>query len=172
LSTPSGNRIVIIPVSSHQYIAFEYRTKSTIDYGLNKPGILVYQIDFRKGNFEVPITLFADQSILSQPYVNNFKDWQRYKNAPLGEFEIADAGKYRISSMGNSSEGNFWVSNFPIDEIKNQLASMQKLAADKATADKAAAAKKPVAIVCIKGKVVKRVTGNSPKCPSGYSLKK
>jgi len=42
---------------------------------------------------------------------------------------------------------------------------------DKAAADKAAAMKKPVTISCLKGKVIKKVSGISPKCPIGYIKK-
>jgi hypothetical protein len=34
-----------------------------------------------------------------------------------------------------------------------------------------AVAKKKLTISCIKGKVTKKVTGTSPKCPSGYKKK-
>jgi hypothetical protein len=44
--------------------------------------------------------------------------------------------------------------------------------AAKTLADKAAAVKKSTTISCMKGKAIKRVTGISPKCPSGYSVKR
>ena len=51
-----------------------------------------------------------------------------------------------------------------------------KAAADKAAADKAAAGKassaKKTTIICVKGKLSKKVTAVKPKCPSGYKLKK
>jgi hypothetical protein len=33
-------------------------------------------------------------------------------------------------------------------------------------------AKLPKTIVCVKGKAIKKITGNSPKCPAGYKPKK
>jgi hypothetical protein len=50
-------------------------------------------------------------------------------------------------------------------------AAADRAAADaKAAADKVAAVKK-ITITCIKGKVMKKVTGTKPKCPSGFKRK-
>ena len=58
----------------------------------------------------------------------------------------------------------------------DRLALEQKAAADrlaleqKAAADRLAAQK--TTITCVKGKIIKKVTGSKPKCPAGYKLKK
>jgi len=70
------------------------------------------------------------------------------------------------------------------DKVAAEKAAADKAAADKAAADKAAellaqqtaaAAKvaqvKKSTITCIKGKVTKKVTSISPKCPAGYKKK-
>jgi len=57
------------------------------------------------------------------------------------------------------------------DKAAADKAAADKAAADKAAADKAAAAKKKT-IICIKGKLIKKVTSVNPKCPSGYKIKK
>jgi len=49
--------------------------------------------------------------------------------------------------------------------------SESKAAADKAAADKAAASRKKTTIACVKGKLTKKVTAISPKCPAGYKKK-
>jgi prefoldin subunit 5 len=54
---------------------------------------------------------------------------------------------------------------------KTRRESMIKAAADKAAADKAAAIKK-TALICVKGKLTKKITATKPKCPSGYKVKK
>jgi hypothetical protein len=51
-----------------------------------------------------------------------------------------------------------------------EKALSDKAAADKAAADKAALGKKST-VTCSKGKLIKKVTGLSPKCPSGYKKK-
>jgi hypothetical protein len=61
--------------------------------------------------------------------------------------------------------------------IADKAAAEAKVAADKAAADakaiadKAAAAVKTITITCIKGKLIKKVTGLNPKCPAGYKKK-
>jgi hypothetical protein len=55
-----------------------------------------------------------------------------------------------------------------IDAAKTAAA---KVIADKAVADKAVAVVKKTTITCVKGKLVKKVTGDKPKCPSGYKKK-
>ena len=51
-----------------------------------------------------------------------------------------------------------------------EKAAAEKAAAEKAAAEKAAATKKTT-ITCIKGKVTKKVTDVTPKCPNGYKKK-
>ena len=54
-------------------------------------------------------------------------------------------------------------------------AAADKAAADKAAADKAAAAKaaslQKTTIMCVKGKLTKKVTAVKPICPKGYKKK-
>ncbi len=60
------------------------------------------------------------------------------------------------------------------DKAAADKAAADKAAADKAAADKAAAdakSKKLTTITCAKGKLTKKVTAPSPKCPSGYKKK-
>ena len=61
------------------------------------------------------------------------------------------------------------------DKAAADKAAADKAAADKAVADKAAADKDAVikkkTITCIKGKLTKKVSGLSPKCPAGYKKK-
>jgi hypothetical protein len=44
-------------------------------------------------------------------------------------------------------------------------------AADKAAADKAAASLKKTTIICVKGKLTKKITVVKPVCPKGYKKK-
>ncbi len=174
LSSKTGLKLVIIPSDPTQYIALEFREKSTLDYGIAKSGILAYKIDFEKRNFEVPITLFPSPEALVSPLANNFQDWQRFKSAPLGKLEIVDVGIYRVANLGGLSLDNFWISTLSIADLSAALLEQQKTAdkaaADKAAADKASSAKKTT-IICFKGKLTKKVTAVKPKCPAGYKKK-
>ena len=65
------------------------------------------------------------------------------------------------------------------EEYVAQQVAIEKAAADKAAADKAAAEKaaaekakaKSRTIICIKGKVQKKVTALNPQCPKGFKKK-
>jgi hypothetical protein len=52
-----------------------------------------------------------------------------------------------------------------------ELKAAAELKAKQEAAAKAAASKKTT-IVCVKGKLTKKVTAVKPKCPNGYKLKK
>jgi hypothetical protein len=56
-----------------------------------------------------------------------------------------------------------------LDKIEADRVAAEKAAADKAAADKAKA--KPRTIICIKGKVQKKVTAPNPQCPKGFKKK-
>jgi hypothetical protein len=58
----------------------------------------------------------------------------------------------------------------PYTKTKAQLAA-DKAAADKAAADKAAASLKKTTIICVKGKLTKKITVVKPVCPKGYKKK-
>ena len=71
-------------------------------------------------------------------------------------------------------EAKVLLSKLEVKEIEKaaaEKAAAEKAAAEKAAAEKAAAEKKKL-IVCVKGKVVKKVTSSNPKCPSGFKIKK
>ena len=60
------------------------------------------------------------------------------------------------------------------DKVSAEKAAIEKAALDKIEADKAAAEKakaKPRTIICIKGKVQKKVTALNPQCPKGFKKK-
>lgn len=60
------------------------------------------------------------------------------------------------------------------EKIAAEKAAADKAAADKIEADKAAAEKskaKPRTIICMKGKVQKKVTALNPQCPKGFKKK-
>ncbi len=57
-----------------------------------------------------------------------------------------------------------------IDRAVEPIFVAERLAADKVAAERASAIKKTT-ITCVKGKVTKKVTAVSPKCPAGYKKK-
>ena len=64
--------------------------------------------------------------------------------------------------------------DYVAEQVALEKAAADKIAADKAAADKAAAEKAKVksrTIICIKGKVQKKVTALNPQCPKGFKKK-
>ena len=55
-------------------------------------------------------------------------------------------------------------------DLKAKQDAEAKAAADKAAAQKLASQRKST-ITCVKGKLVKKITAVSPKCPSGFKKK-
>ena len=94
-----------------------------------------------------------------------------FKNLVLTSFEARNKIVKEIEER-YAAESKAAADKAAADKAAADKAAADKAAADKAAADKAAAAKlaskKKSTIFCIKGKVVKKVTGVQPKCPSGY----
>lgn len=78
-------------------------------------------------------------------------------------------GIYRVANLGGLSPDNFWISTLSKADLSAALIEQQKTA-DKAAADKAVSLKKAT-IICVKGKLTKKVTAINPKCPKGYNKK-
>jgi hypothetical protein len=102
----------------------------------------------------------------------------------------AETGNYRLSLSvpfdANGLSGGFvqtmdalWVGTeadkiafdkAAADKIAIDKAKAEKMAQDKAAADRATSLKKTT-IICVKGKLTKKVTAVKPKCPTGYKKK-
>ena len=63
------------------------------------------------------------------------------------------------------------ISTFAINIAAYETLVHAKINATAAALAKAKAAAKPKTITCLKGTVIKKVTGTAPKCPIGYKLK-
>ena len=112
----------------------------------------------------------------------------------------AESGKYSLSISvpfdANGLSGGFvqtkdaiWVGTaaekaalekaaadkIALDKATAEKVAFDKAAADKAAADRAAADKaasiKKTTIICVKGKLTKKVTAVKPVCPKGYKKK-
>ena len=224
LDALQGIRLVAMPITSTKVLAIEYRTKSTLDFGIVKSGALVYTVDTTKRNFELPIRIVPSEEALQQPFVENLKDYERYKRAPLGNFDSVEIEGLQVANTGIDSGKSLLISNKSRSEIKAYLGNLllqakaeteakaaaelkakqeaevkaaaeikakqdseakakqdseAKAAAElkakqeavaKAAAGKASSLKKTT-IICIKGKLIKKVSAVKPKCPKGYKLK-
>jgi len=138
-----------------------------------------------------PLTLFPDR-VFRQPGGAEIEDYTVMGSQFVGPkftllvsnydatsttLHLAPASLTSSNDFKNLVLMSFEARDKIVKEIEERFAAESKAAADKAAADKAAAdkaaaaklaSKKKSTIFCIKGKVVKKVTGVQPKCPSGY----
>jgi hypothetical protein len=211
LDALQGIRLVAMPITSTKVLAIEYRKKGTLDFGIVKSGALVYTVDTTKRNFELPIRIVPSEEALQQPFVENLKDYERYKRAPLGNFDSVEIEGLQVANTEINSGKGLLISNKSRIEIKAYLGNLllqakaetearaaaelkakqdaeakaaaelkakqdaEAKAAAELKAKQEAAAKAPVAkkttIICVKGKLTKKVTAVKPKCPTGYKKK-
>jgi len=197
LDALQGIRLVAMPITSTKVLAIEYRKKSTLDFGIVKSGALVYTVDTTKRNFELPIRIVPSEEALQQPFVENLKDYERYKGAPLGSFDSVEIEGLQVANTGIDSGKGLLISNKSRSEIKAYLGNLllqakaeteakaavelkakqeaeAKAAAEAKAKQKAAAkaaAAKKTTITCIKGKLTKKVTALKPKCPMRFKKK-
>jgi len=199
LDAQQGIRLVAMPITSTKVLAIEFRKKNTLDFGIIKSGALVYTVDVTKRNFEIPIRIVPSEEALQQSFSENFKDYERYKRAPLGDFDSVEIEGLQVANVGIDSGKGLLISNKSRSEIRAYLGNLllqakaiaelkakqeaeAKVAAEqKAKQDielkaqqessaRAALAKK-TSITCVKGKLTKKVTSVKPKCPTGYKKK-
>jgi M6 family metalloprotease-like protein len=140
LDALQGIRLVAMPISSTKVLAIEYRKKSTLDFGIVKSGALVYTIDTTKRNFELPIRIVPSEEALQQPFAENLKDYERYKKAPLGNFDSVEIEGLQLANAGIDSGKGLLVSNKSRSEIKTYLGNLLLQAKAKEEAEAKAAA--------------------------------
>jgi hypothetical protein len=101
-------------------------------------------------NYSSPVYEFADIIKEAEEYV-------------AGQVALEKAAADKIAAEKAAIE------KAALDKIEADRVAAEKAAADKAAAEKAKA--KSRTIICIKGKVQKKVTALNPKCPAGYKKK-
>jgi hypothetical protein len=143
LDAQQGTRLVVMPITSSQVLAIEYRKKSTLDFGISKSGALVYTIDTTKKNFELPIRIVPSEEALQQPFAESLKDYERYKKAPVGNFDSVEFEGLQVANTGIDSGKSLLISNKSRSEIKAYLGalSLQAKAAAELKAQQEAEAK-------------------------------
>lgn len=106
-------------------------------------------------NYSSPVYEFADIIKEAEEYV-------------AGQVALEKAASDKIAAEKAAIE------KAAAEKAAAEKAALDKIEADKAAADKAAAEKakaKPRTIICVKGKVQKKVTSLNPQCPKGFKKK-
>lgn len=124
LDALQGIRLAVMPISSTKILAVEYRKKSTLDFGIVKPGALVYTVDVSKGNFELPIRIAPSAEALQLPFSENIKDYERYKKAPLGNFDSVEVEHLQVANVGIDLGRGILISSKSRSEIQDYLGNL------------------------------------------------
>jgi hypothetical protein len=143
LDAQQGTRLVAMPMTSSKVLVIEYRKKSTLDFGISKSGALIYTVDTTKQNFELPIRIVPSEEALQRPFAESLKDYERYKKAPIGNFDSVEFEGLQVANTGIDTGINLLISNKSRSEIKAYLGalSLQAEAAAELKAQQEAEAK-------------------------------
>jgi hypothetical protein len=125
LANPIGKKLVVLPISTTKVIAIEFRQRSELDVGLQKSGVLVYEIDLTKGQFQVPIKLIVSQQAAREPYFKGLEDWRRNKEAPIGSYETVDAGFFRVSNLFDLATTNLLITSESLAEVSQRIDALK-----------------------------------------------
>jgi len=151
LDNPNGTKLVVVPLTATTALAVEFRSKSVLDYGITRPGALVYLVDTAKRNFEVPIRLVASEESLMQPLSVSLRDFERFKKAPLASFESVESFGLQIANLGLEGRNLVLISGKPRADVIQRLKDLElQRNRAKEEASKAAAPAKPTPVKVIK----------------------
>lgn len=145
LDSKSGVRLIVIPMTPSKVTAVEFRKKSALDFGITKPGVLVYTVDTSKKNFELPIQLVPSEESMQQPLSQQLRDYARFKKSPLSTFDSVESNGLQIANLGVLDGKEVLISPKTRGDIKNYLgelnnqAKLAKEAEERLAAEKAAA---------------------------------
>lgn len=185
ISSNTGKRLYVKPLSPTLALAIEYRTESVNDRLNGEDGLLVYLIDLEVKTSKGPIRLLQSEGDVPKNWTT---DVELYATAPLEVGQVTNNDTVMIKNIRQSKESaSFIIEMTPKAEKAQEIvkAEQEKVAEIEAKAETefqaqqvalAAKVKKPKAlpvkvktsITCVKGKVIKKVTDLAPKCPTGF----
>jgi hypothetical protein len=161
LNNISGTRLYVHPLDGNTALAVEFRTGGDFDKLNGNDGLLVYLIEMKVAGLKGPIRIMpSEQDLVTNPP----NDVEKYSRAPLSSGQTVKVKDLVIVAEDVSKErATFRV-------LTNIEFQVKQEAAAKAAAGKASSLKKTT-IICVKGKLIKKVSAVKPKCPKGYKLK-
>ena len=159
LNSKTGKRVFVHPIDGTTAIMVEYRTDSEFDFLKGNDGLLVYLIDMKVGSGEGPISIQPSEE---DRVLNPIDDVQKYSTAPLSSGQHVKV-KDLVVVAGTVDQ----------ERATFKILSIADYQAQKAVETKTVVAedKKKTTLICIKGKLTKKVTQIKPKCPVGYKKK-
>jgi M6 family metalloprotease-like protein len=181
----TGNRLYVHPLNGFQALVVEYRVDSEFDRLNGNDGLLVYLVDMKINSVKGSVSI---QPSMQDLVLNPRDDVHKYSKAPLSEGQFVEVNNLVVfaeSVVGKEASFRvFTKSEFDFKregqakaaaELKAKLEAEAKAAAElkaKLEAEAKAVVSRKKTIICIKGRLIKKVTAVKPKCPSGYMIKK
>jgi hypothetical protein len=165
LNSKSGKRLYVHPIDGTTTLLVEYRADSEFDSLKGNDGLLVYVIDMKIGSSEGPISIQPSEQDL---VLNPRDDVERYSRAPLSSGQSVKVRDLVVLAE-EVTKGRATFRVLTGAEYQANQEAKAKVATDKVAA-KLGQDKKST-ITCTKGKLSKKVTAISPKCPAGYKKK-
>lgn len=170
LNGDNGKRVYVHPIDGTTALVVEYRAESEFDFLKGNDGLLVYLIDMKVASLEGPISIKpSEQDLVFNPR----DDVEKYSRAPLSSGQSVKVKDLVIIAEEVSKERATFRVLTSIEYQAKQEADAKAAAELKAKqeADAKATKFKKITITCVKGKLSKKITAVSPKCPKGYKKK-
>ena len=178
LNSTSGKRLYAKPLSGSEVLVAEYRSDGKFDVlGINQ-GILLYKVNTLIASGRGPISI--QQSLEDKP-VSFQNDVERYSTATLKSGESLEFEEYIYYAESVSPAKSQLVvipkqdfAAFILAKNSQPTESPPVLIDPQATPTatiKPAITQVKKSVVCKKGKLLKKITGKNPKCPTGWVKK-
>jgi hypothetical protein len=122
-----------------------------------------------------PVYLYLDLIAQAEKYLEASQAAAELKAKQEAELKAKQEAELKAAAELKAKQEAEEAAVKAATELKAKLEAEAIAAAElkaKQEADAKAAASKKSTVICVKGKVVKRITGTKPKCPSGFKLKK
>jgi M6 family metalloprotease-like protein len=159
LNSKTGKRVFVHPIDGTTAIMVEYRTDSEFDFLKGNDGLLVYLIDMKVGSGEGPISIQPSEE---DRVLNPIDDVQRYSTAPLSSGQhVKVKDLVVVASTVVKERATFKILSSTDYQAQKAVETKTVVAEDK----------KKTTLICIKGKLTKKVSQAKPKCPAGYKKK-
>lgn len=194
ISSDTGNRLYVAPLSPTKALVIEYRTDSKNDRLGGEDGLLAYVIDLEVKSLAGPIKILQSDGDIPSAWKT---DTDLYATATIEPGQVLSFENVVLKNTNQSkSTASFVIELNPEAEkalaiaeadrerqaeaeakAEAEFQAQQILAAEKVEAIKKVETPvkvKPAmktTITCIKGKLIKKVTAVKPSCPTGYKKK-
>jgi len=190
ISSDTGTRMYVTPLSPTKALVIEYRTESINDRLKGEDGLLAYVVDLQVRSLAGPIKILQSDGDIPSAWKTDtdlyatatiepgqvltfenmvIKNTKQSKTTASFVIELAPDAEKALATAKAEREQQAEVEAKAEAEFQaQQILASKKVEPTATPTATPTAAKKLISITCVKGKVVKKVTAVAPKCPTGY----